>query len=177
VCKLYDWIREKEREKIRLSGQLIREKGQRLAEEMDIDAHSFSDGWLTRFKKRYGIKQHTFHGEAASAPTAELETHKRTIQEALSRYPKSAVFNVDETAHLPSLSPESGLATQPLPGVKAEKTRLTYVLGTSAAGEKLPPFVIGRAAHPRCFTNGPPSDSYDYDSNKKAWMTGTLWQA
>ncbi|KAF8685561.1 CENP-B ARS binding protein-like protein [Rhizoctonia solani] len=179
--KLYEWICEKERDGLRLNGYLIREKGQRLACDMDIDpalVHSFSDGWLTRFKHRFGIKQYTFHGEAASAPIAELENHKCTIQEVLSRYPEDSVFNVDETAHLPSQSPKSGLASQALPGVKADKTRLTYVLGTSATGEKLPPFTIGFASRPRCFTNGPPSNyGFDYASNKKAWMTAKLWQA
>ncbi|CUA72364.1 Tigger transposable element-derived protein 6 [Homo sapiens] [Rhizoctonia solani] len=179
--QLYEWIRKKERNGLRLNGYLIREKGRRLAHEHNIGhtvLHNFSDGWLTRFKQRFGIKQYTFHGEAASAPIAELESHKRTIKEALSRYLKDAVFNVDETAHLISQSPESGLASQALPGVKADKTRLTYVLGTSAAGEKLLPFVIGHAARPRCFTNGPPSDyGYDYASNKNAWMKSDLWQA
>ncbi|QRW27706.1 tigger transposable element-derived protein [Rhizoctonia solani] len=80
----------------------------------------------------FRIKQYTFHGEAASAPIAELKNHKCTIQEVLSQYPEDSVFNVDETAHLPSQSPKSGLASQALPGVKADKTRLTYVLGTSA---------------------------------------------
>ncbi|QRW22215.1 tigger transposable element-derived protein 6 [Rhizoctonia solani] len=137
--KLYEWICEKERDGLQLNGYLICKKGQWLACDMDIDPALH----------RFGIKQYTFHGEAALAPIAELENHKCTIQE----------------------SPKSGLASQALPGVKADKTRLTYVLGTSATGEKLPPFTIGFASHPCCFTNGPPSNyGFDYASNKKAYL-------
>ncbi|KAG8738522.1 hypothetical protein FRC10_006768, partial [Ceratobasidium sp. 414] len=32
---------------------------------------AFSDGWLTQFKQRWGLKHYVFHGEAASVPGAD----------------------------------------------------------------------------------------------------------
>lgn len=41
--------------------------------------------------------------------------------------------------------------------------------------EKLPLFMIGKSANPRCFKNVK-SIPVEYKSNKKAWMTGELFE-
>ncbi|CAG8756593.1 14791_t:CDS:2 [Rhizophagus irregularis] len=45
-------------------------------QDIDEDFHQ-SDGWLTGFKKRYGLCQYKKQGEAASAPSAESIEHDR----------------------------------------------------------------------------------------------------
>ncbi|KAB5591184.1 Tigger transposable element-derived protein 6 [Ceratobasidium theobromae] len=114
---------------------------------------------------------------AALAPTETIDDERRKLQATLSRYPAQNQFNIDETGLNICIGIDRGLATHALPGLKADKTHLTYALCTSAVGEKLPPLVIGHAMRPRCFTNGPPADyGYDYKSNKKAWMRMDIWQ-
>ena len=43
-------------------------------------------------------------------------------------------------------------------------------------GEKLPLVVIGQSKQPRCFPKDPTKLPTVYKSNKKAWMTGSLFK-
>ena len=50
------------------------------------------------------------------------------------------------------MAPDRGLTNSKQSGVKGNKIRITYALTLNADGsEKLPPFVIGKAACPRAF--------------------------
>ena len=50
---------------------------------------------------------------------------------------------------------------------------MTVLIGSNASGtEKLPLFVIGKSAKPRCFKNA--RLPVEYAANKKAWMTGNF---
>lgn len=70
-----------------------------------------------------------------------------------------------------------GIASQSMPGLKEDKTRLTYVLCTSAEGEKYKPMIIGHAKRPRCFKHGDPSTyGFQYESNSNAWMKSDIWK-
>ncbi|QRW11097.1 tigger transposable element-derived protein 6 [Ceratobasidium sp. AG-Ba] len=145
--------------------------------EQRFERIKFSDGWLSKFKQRWGLKHYVFHGEAASAPVHTLDEHRRTLHQLLARYGPADRINVDETALPYRQSPTGGLASHALSGLKVDKTRLTYVVGTSQTGEKLKPLVLGRAKRPRCFKNGAPeSYGYYYRYNKKAWMTSEIWR-
>lgn len=59
-------------------------------------------------------------------------------------------------------------------GGKKPKARLTVVVGANMDGsEKLPLFVIGKTAKPRCFKNA--KILINYAANSKAWMTSELF--
>ena len=53
--------------------------------------------------------------------------------------------------------------------------RVTVLVTASMTGEKLPLFVIGKYANPRCF-KGVKKLPVSYDSNTKAWMTSVLFE-
>ncbi|KAG5947541.1 hypothetical protein E4U59_000629 [Claviceps monticola] len=42
-------------------------------------ASEFSTGWLTRFKKKFNIKQRTTHGESGSVDDVAAETQLKTF--------------------------------------------------------------------------------------------------
>ncbi|KAF8760031.1 DDE protein [Rhizoctonia solani] len=146
---------------------------------MGIQPHEmidFLDGWLARFKHWYGIKERIFHGKAALAPIELIELSCKILHKQIAQFSLWDMVNVDETAHYSSQMTNRGLALQPLSGSKVDKTQLTIVLGTSAAGWKLPLFIIGKAAQPRAFTHGTPANyGYWYKFNKSAWMTAEIW--
>jgi DDE superfamily endonuclease len=76
------------------------------------------------------------------------------------------------------MPPDRGLMDKQSSGVKGSKKRLTYTFTMNATGtEKLPPFIIGKAARPRPFKrkSGAQLGLY-YRSNAKAWMTTVLYQ-
>ncbi|KAF8713359.1 CENP-B ARS binding protein-like protein, partial [Rhizoctonia solani] len=146
---LWTWIEDMERRNLRMNGEMIKAKARRTAIEIGIPPHEmieFSEGWLTGFKRRYGNKERVFHGEAASAPLELIEPARKTLQDAIRHFRLQYVLNVDETAHNSCQVRNRGLASRQLSGVKLDKTRLTVVLATSAAGGKLPPLIIGHAA-------------------------------
>ena len=50
------------------------------------------------------------------------------------------------------MTPDRGLSDSKQSGVKGNKNRLTYAFTSNADGsDKLPPFIIGKAARPRPF--------------------------
>ena len=57
-------------------------------------------------------------------------------------------------------------------GAKKNKVKLTAFLCCSAAGEKLPPLLIGTAKKPRCFGKAFHSESagFIWHSNKTGWI-------
>lgn len=76
------------------------------------------------------------------------------------------------------MAPDRGLSNCKQSGVKGKKVRLTYAFTSNADGsEKLPPFVIGKAARPRAFNRKTGKQlGFRYRNNAKAWMTSHLYQ-
>ena len=60
-------------------------------------------------------------------------------------------------------------------GGKLSKERLTILATVSMTGEKLPLLAIGKSDNPRCF-KGLKRLPVSYRANKKAWMTGVLFE-
>ncbi|XP_057302680.1 tigger transposable element-derived protein 4-like [Hydractinia symbiolongicarpus] len=60
-------------------------------------------------------------------------------------------------------------------GGKHSKVRLTGLAAGNALGKRLPMFVIGKSANPRCF-KGVKTLPCRYRSQKKSWMSGELFE-
>lgn len=176
---LTEWVLAKQRKNIRLTGAVITEKAHDFCRLLHIspeDQLEFSSGWLSGFKRRTGLREVVFHGEAASAPLETLANERRRFQGILPGYAPWDVFNMDETAMFIKACPDRGLATQQMSGLKADKTRLTYALCANMGGsEKREALIIGHAKKPRCFKG---SDvralGYDYYWNRTAWMVTSI---
>ncbi|VDB94717.1 unnamed protein product [Peniophora sp. CBMAI 1063] len=76
------------------------------------------------------------------------------------------------------MPPDRGLMAKQLSGVKGSKSRLTYAVTMNADdSERLPPFIIGKAAKPRAFQKKTGKQlGFLYRNNAKAWMTMSLYQ-
>ncbi|GET57988.1 jerky protein homolog-like [Rhizophagus irregularis DAOM 181602=DAOM 197198] len=118
--------------------------------KQDID-----DGWLTGFKKRYGLCQYKKQGEAASAPSAESIEHDRlALQQILVPYKLEDIWNGDETGLFWKMKPSRVLARGPLSGYKKEKSRVTIFCATNATGtEKMALSFIHKYKAPRVIKN------------------------
>ncbi|CUA75704.1 Tigger transposable element-derived protein 4 [Mus musculus] [Rhizoctonia solani] len=139
---------------------------------------AFSNGWLTRLKARFGLRVFKFHGEAASAPVETIQGEMARLTGIMQPYNPDDIFSVDETALFFRLQPSEGLATGHTAGIKADKIRLTYLLGANMSGsEKSEPLVIGRAKRPRCFEGVDGTDlGFYYFWHSTAWMVRSIWQ-
>ena len=80
------------------------------------------------------------------------ETHLPSI---LSRYELKDTFNADEFGPFYQALPSKSMhfKNERCSGSKFSKVRLTGLAGANATGKKLPMFVIGKSAKPRCFKN------------------------
>jgi DDE superfamily endonuclease/Fission yeast centromere protein N-terminal domain/Tc5 transposase DNA-binding domain len=137
----------------------------------------FSNGWLARFKSRYGLKERRRHGEGASAQIDEDSEHiMAEIRKEAAEYGPDNTYNMDESGYYWKMKPDRSLSTFEAKGLKKAKARITANFCCNASGtDKLPPWFIGTAQRPRCFQR---ENLYELDhlgavwrSNKSAWMT------
>lgn len=96
------WVARAMGDGVSLSGELIRQKGARFSDLLNIPANerlAFSDGWLAAFKKRTGLKEFKRHGEAGSVKPEDVAADQKRVQEILeqSGYGLEDIFNMDET--------------------------------------------------------------------------------
>lgn len=118
-----------------------------------------SKGWFEKFQKRFGLKNVSLHGEAASADTAGAEAYvnnkfKVIIEEG--GYKPEQVFNMDETGLFWKRMPSRTFIMQDeakAPGFKAQKDRVTLVMCGNAAGFMIKPGLIYRSKNPRALKN------------------------
>ena len=96
------WVSKAMHDKIHLTGEVIRQKWMKFAEAAGIppeDRLKLSEGWLTKFKKRNGLREIRRHGEAGSAQPELIEAERKRIRELLHAggWKLRNIFNMDET--------------------------------------------------------------------------------
>ena len=136
----------------------------------------FSVGWLNNFKQRHQIRYRIQHGEAGSVPvTAEEEM--KAVRTLCGEYPEDDIYNMDETGLYWRSAVNRGLLSEPLPGRKIDKSRITIALCTNATGsDRLPLCIIGHAQQPRALKGvNIEAIGCQWYHSKKAWMnTGIM---
>ena len=100
-----------------------------------------------------------------------------TLPTIISNYKLEDIFNADEFGlfYQALLDKTLHLKSQKCVGGKHSKTRLTGMAAANAVGEKLPMFVIGKSARPRCFA-GIRNLPCRYRSQKTSWIDSALFE-
>ena len=176
---LYKWMTVHEN-KISMNGTILREKATDIFKELhpgEVIDFQFSDGWLTGFKKRFGIQEYHTVGESGSVDQESLESEIPKLREALDRYEWKDIYNMDETGLFYRMQPDSVSATKQLEGRKKDKEKMTIALCTNGDGsDMLPLLVIGKYENPRCFKNLCRKNlECTYRWSNKAWMTFSIF--
>ncbi|XP_039968739.1 jerky protein homolog-like, partial [Bactrocera tryoni] len=130
---------------------------------------STSDGWLTNFKKRYGIRNLKICGEILSSDTTEITPFIHKLRATMDEMgiTEAQLYNADESGLLYRMLPDRTFVAateKTAPGRKILKGRITH---------KLKPLVIGKSANPRCFYGF--NNPLEYVNSKKAWMNSQLF--
>jgi len=145
-----------EHQRIAVSGDMIKSKGKQFCLDLNIERESlptFSNGWLTRFKKRHSFKCQKLHGESGSAPKIDFETME-FIQNKLSKFGLKDIYNMDESGLFYNMAPSKTISRRQIEGSKKDKTRVSIAFTTNADGsDKLKPLIIGHSEKSRCFKN------------------------
>ncbi|XP_046686190.1 jerky protein homolog-like [Homalodisca vitripennis] len=144
---------------------------------------SASDGWLDRWKKRYGIRQLNISGEKLSADSSEIESFSLRMKELILDHGLTSdqIFNCDETGLNFRMLPNKTLAAQSektAPGYKKSKERVTLLMCSNSSGSlKLRPLLIGKSKNPRAFKNIQVNCLPTmYRHQRSAWMDGQTFK-
>jgi predicted DNA-binding protein YlxM (UPF0122 family) len=172
------WVDNALNTKQDIDGNVLKTKASYFANQFSIEEFHHSDGWLTGFKKRHGLRQFKKQGEAASAPSAEsIENDRLALQQLLASYNPEDIWNGDETGLFWKMEPSRVLARASLSGHKKEKSRVTIFCATNATGsEKMAITFIHKYKTPRVMKNiNYKNLPVYYFWNKKAWMQVSIF--
>jgi hypothetical protein len=114
---LYEWQLRYENIAI-IIDVILNEKAKRFAQNLKISENefSFSMGWVSRFKKRHGIKLHNTQRESASVDIDLVNQELPKLKQVINQFDLENVYNFDETALFYRLEPDSTLATKRISG-------------------------------------------------------------
>lgn len=179
--KLYEWFLDQRKKHIPVNGTGLKLKALELQKKLhDGDFHA-SDGWMNRFKKRFGLRMLKECGEKLSSREDLVDPFKRTLQSVIKEniLTPDAIFNADETGLYWKMLPDrtyvhAGEANAP--GRKLSKERVTVLLCANASGskKKIKPILIGKAKRPRSFRNK--ELPLNYMHSKSAWMHSGIFK-
>ncbi|EGD82214.1 hypothetical protein PTSG_11939 [Salpingoeca rosetta] len=141
-----------------------------------LDNFCASPGWFQGVRKRHNIKSVRLHGEAGSVDEETAATAMAEFKQAVAATSitnPQFVFNADETGLFYQTLPSRlyvSRSERSVRGVKqmAAKARLTIMTATSAAGEKVPLFSVGKSRRPMCLRDDFPP--VRYTSQASAWF-------
>lgn len=187
---LYQWFRVHRDKGTPISGPILQEKALKFYEELKEDgdtAFQASNGWLDRWKQRYGVKQISICGEKLSADPEIVGEFKKRFQELIEKEGLTGdqIYNCDESGLNYRMLPAKSLALKSeksAPGYKKSKERVTILACSNATGEhKFKLAMIGKAKKPRCFKHvKSTSDGFDlpvwYRSQNNAWMSESIFK-
>ena len=171
------WIEKAIQAGLIITDNILQTKALEFAFLCKEDKFKGSIGWVDNFKKRHNLQKYNIHGEAASAPTQDLDTMRENLRQTLRDYDPENIFNCDETGLFWKMKPKHTISNGPVAGTKLSKDRVTVLLTCNATGnEKLPPLFIHKSETPRALKNiNKKSLPVNYYWNKKSWMQVSIW--
>ncbi|XP_066152268.1 jerky protein homolog-like [Euwallacea fornicatus] len=177
---LYKWFLKQQEKHVPISGEIIKERAKVLNEKLkETENFVASDGWLQRFKTRYGIRLLSISGEKLLAQPELVQPFKEKFMETIKELDLSMeqIYNADESGLYWKMLPEKTYPAsfeKSAVGRKPENQRITFLACTNANGShKIKPMIIGKAKNPRSFKNF--NIPVDYDYSKTAWMTSSIF--
>lgn len=176
---LMRWYRIAQCLNVPVNGPMLRLKANDFAQKLGHNDFKCSNGWLDRFKSRYGLVFRAQPTEASGIPVDPSTVwYQNVLPYYLNDYHPKNVFNIKETALLYRMLPTNTFAFkgETCSIGKLCKDRITLVVGANMDGsEKLPLLIIGKNRNPHCF-KGIKSLPVYYEDSRMAWMTSDIFE-
>lgn len=181
---LYDWEGDMSNSRRCIFGVIIQAKAQQLAGEINDRLTSdvqitkqFLEGWLERFKKRWGLKAFRLLGEAGDIDLSNSVMATDDVRIKIETYHLKDVFNRDESELFYQVAQDCTIASSAFSGRKYQKARSTFLACCNADDtEKIPLMIIGTASKPRCFEKETDMELVPYYRNDKmAWINYSIF--
>lgn len=180
--RLYTWFLAEREKKNTINDQLLKIKALDIHKQLGLSCDfSASQGFISNFKKRHGIRMKKISGEKLSCAD---EAIIKNFQEAFTRQMEELmlvpeqIYNADETALVYKNLDNRTLVTvneKTAPGRKNSKDRVTIMPCCNATGShKLTLMMIGKSEKPRPFKNW--DNMLYYKASKNSWQTTSLFK-
>uniref|UniRef100_A0A8D0DG22 Tigger transposable element derived 4 n=1 Tax=Salvator merianae TaxID=96440 RepID=A0A8D0DG22_SALMN len=180
---LLKWYRTAQCSNIPVNGPLLRFKANNFAHKFGHTDFKCSNGWIDRFKARYGLVFGSQPRPALTTSTSAALTTATVWQQNilpyyLKVYQRNDIFNVMETGLIYRMLPSHTFVFkgETYSMGKISNERLTVVVGTNInASEKLPLLVVEKNKMP-CYFQDRKSLSVEYQASPVAWITSEMFE-
>lgn len=158
--KLFDWFLIQRERNCLVTGPILKSRAKvefsRTYPEKNHNSFTASEGWLSKFKKRYGIRYSKVCGEILSNDSSQITPFIHQLRAKIDemKLTDAQLYNADESGLFFRLLPQKTYVAsteKTAPGRKIAKQRITFLLCSNADGShKVTPLVVGKSAKPRC---------------------------
>lgn len=148
---------------------------QKQVDEVMASAPKFSDHWKERFERRQGLTERVPHMKKRSDPKDNIVAcFLQDFELAQMQYPKSHIYNVDETSWRIVNGKLKTVCMRGSDEVRVEvgfdvKEAVTVMAGCSADGKKLPLMLIATGTTERC------EDKYRQDPRLRRYIDKSIF--
>ena len=155
LCKaVHEWLLTVRSKNAVANTLMLKKKASFFAKASGITDFVPSDGWVTRWKRRFNISLKKISDQGKSYTPELIAPWKETsLLTLLSKYDLQNIYNSDEFGLFYQIHPEKSLhlEKEKCIGGKQSKIRITRTAASNALGGKIPVFLIGKSLNPCCF--------------------------
>lgn len=182
---LFLWFTQCRAKGLPVSGPILQEKALQFNKEIGSETDfKASEGWLEKWKNRYGVRKLQISGEKLSADENAVEEFKTFLHNLLDKegITGDQLYNCDESGLNFKMLPSCTLASKEensAPGYKKKKERVTILACSNVSGtNKLKLCMIGKSQKPRAFKNFKDQSMLPvwYRGQKSAWMNSAIFK-
>ena len=150
--KVFEFLEEERSEGVPVSNKQLKARALQIAGGLGLSGFHASEGWLRRWKRRFGVGYRCFTNTSQKVPKdyeEKLQQFRKsiiTIRKAKD-IPPSRIINMDQTMcrfDMPPRGTNDKIGKKTIRGktTKAEKKGFTVALAATASGEKLPAAIL-----------------------------------
>ena len=175
------WYTQQRALGVNVRGVELISAAERLAKHFKNNEFKGSDGWLWRFRRRYGLFNSVIRGEAGDADVAAVEPFRLKLRDLIAKegLVNAQLYNADETGlYWRSMPKNSQVRSgeEQTRGKKASKERLSALVGANADGtHRLKLVIVGKSRAPRAIKDIMQDLPVIYFNSKKAWFNCAIF--
>lgn len=175
--RVSDWLLAAQEAGEYPTGEAILRKAREVWPQLDeyesLPTPQFSQGWLSKFKKRHSSRRSGGHDGVLPAPPQDNRKEIGGLRSRCGEFPEKDIYNMDETGLLWRKAPYEAIPPWGSPPLYREKSRVCLVLCTNCTGsDRLPLWLIGHKEKPEALQRlNFEAMECTWRHDRRAWMT------
>lgn len=134
---------------------------------------SFSQGWLSKFKKRHNARVSADQDGTLPEPPQNVRQEIKALRARCGEFLEEDIYNMDETGLMWRKAPYEAIPVCTSPFLNREKSRICLVTCTNCTGsDRVPMWIIGHKEMPEALKSvNLDAMQCTWRHDRKAWMT------